>query len=97
MQNAESTADITMFWLEQFSIVFVLNFYFLNISFGKASDRTLHIKHAQKPGALKWFKNEIIICFSELFFDSCSDVLRNTFTPPPPLKIHQRWSFLKNL
>ena len=53
MQNAESAADITMFWLEQLSIIFVLNLHFLNVSFGEASNRALHVEHAQQTGALK--------------------------------------------
>ena len=57
MQNAESAADITMFWLEQLSIVIVLNLHFLNVSFGEASNRALHVEHAQQTGALKGWKN----------------------------------------
>ncbi len=52
MVNPESSADITMFWLKQLSVVFVLNFYFLNESFRKATNGTLNIKHTEKAGPL---------------------------------------------
>ena len=58
MVNSKGSADITMFRLKEFSVFFVLNFYFLDVSFSEASNWTFDIKHAQKSSALKQKWNE---------------------------------------
>lgn len=44
--NGKGPADITVLWLEEFDVVFVLDLDLLDVRFWASADRTLHIQHA---------------------------------------------------